>query len=37
MKYLLSLHFAKLGRLDIWGDGLPNKSAEWTFGVITEQ
>ena len=27
----------KSGRLDIWGDGLPNKSVEWTFGVITEQ
>ncbi len=27
----------KNGRLDIWGDGLPNKSVEWTFGVITEQ
>ena len=37
MKYLLSHHFAKLGRLDIWGDGLHSKSAKWTFWVITEQ
>ena len=29
--------YVEIGRLDIWGDGLPNKSAEWTFGVITEQ
>ncbi len=26
-----------LGRLDILGDGLYIKSAEWTFWVITEQ
>ena len=25
------------GRLDIFGDGLHSKSAEWPFGVITER
>ena len=35
--YLLQIGYTLLGRLDIWGDGLHNKSAEWTFRVITEQ